>query len=172
MSSTLEPDFLRSFSLFSQCTPEELQILGGLLVPRQFSGGDVICQQGEAGCSCYLLVQGNVAVYKDIPSRGRIHMSPLRPGALFGQVSLLDGLPRMTTCIADGVAQVLELGGEPFQKLVHGRSRFAINFQREIARALVRQLRMANHRLGELEDEPESAQRAGLETVLNRMSVS
>jgi CRP-like cAMP-binding protein len=161
--------FLRGFDLLSGCSDEELEVLSALVQPRNFASREVICRQGEAGSSCYLLVRGTVVVYKEIPGRGRLSFAPMLPGAVFGQVSLLDGRPRLVTCEAMGPVRLLELTGEAVGRLHRTRSRLAVIIQRELARSLVRQLRMANQRLGELEDQPRDAQDQHLVDLLKGM---
>ena len=78
-------------------------------------------------------------------------MGTLLPGAIFGQISLIDGGPRVTTCRAVGHVVVAELSQETFSQLFQEGSEFAVRFQLEVARALVRQLRLSNQRLTEIE---------------------
>lgn len=81
---------------------------------------------------------------------GMRRVGSLLPGAIFGQRSLIDGLPRLATCRAVGDVRVAELDRDLFLQLCQEGSRFATNFQMEVARALIRQLRQSNQALSEM----------------------
>jgi len=165
----IDASFLRGFDLFRSYPEEELERLAGLLHPRLVDSGQILCRQGEAGTRCFLLVGGTVSVYRELPDGSRVFLAPLLPGALFGQVAVFDGLPRTATCEAQGSVRVLEIDGPVFLQAIQGQTRLAVLLQRELSRSLVRQLRMTNQRLSELEDAPEEILTTGLTALLSGM---
>ena len=59
----------------------------------QYSPGDLIIKENDAGESAYIIESGKVAVYKD--SNGKqVHIAHLTAGATFGEMSMVDDLPR------------------------------------------------------------------------------
>jgi CRP-like cAMP-binding protein len=78
-------------------------------------------------------------------------------------MALVDSSPRAASVRAQTRVVVLELGRDVFERLVRSANPFALRFQRQIALAGIRQLRLANARLagllgrGEKLEEPEPA---------------
>lgn len=60
---------------------------------RQFAPGEIILRENEPGESAYYVDAGKVAVYKDSPG-GQVHIAYLGPGNIFGEMSMVDDLPR------------------------------------------------------------------------------
>ena len=74
---------------------------------RTFHQGEVICAEGEPGTEIFFLVKGRVSITtspklssKGIPSGKTRELTTLGPGDVFGEVALLDELPRSATVSA------------------------------------------------------------------------
>ena len=122
---------------------EMLGTAGRLLV---WQPGQLLCQEGRPGASCFAVLSGRVEVFKASAGGGR-HLATLGPGNLLGQMSLVDSSPRSASVRAVDEVVCLEFGRDVFERLVSAASPFALRFQRQIALAGIRQLRMANVRL-------------------------
>jgi CRP-like cAMP-binding protein len=138
---------------------ETLGSAGRLLV---WEPGMFLCAEGRPGASCFVVLEGHVEVIKASAGGGR-HLASLGPGSLLGQMALVDSSPRSASVRAQTRVVVLELGRDVFERLVRSANPFALRFQRQIALAGIRQLRLANARLagllgrGEKLEEPEPA---------------
>ena len=84
----------------------------------RFMKGETLFRQGDRGDSCYVVARG--ALRGRIEYRGlqQPHEFDLAPGALFGEMSLMTGLPRMATIQAVGEVELLEITGAAFAKLL------------------------------------------------------
>lgn len=100
---------LRQQPLFKSLTDEQLDAL----MPRgrvvHFGRDEKIIQQGAAGDSMFILVQGEANV---VLERGGspVHVASLRSGDCFGEMSLLTGEPRNATILAHTDCEVVEIG--------------------------------------------------------------
>ncbi len=77
--------------------------------------GEVILRQGEIDRSLFILLQGNVRVTKD--HMPEMVLSTLKPGAVFGEISLVARYPRTTNVVADGDVGALKMDGEMIERL-------------------------------------------------------
>ena len=66
------------------------------IVEIEFSKDHVIARQGEVGTGFFLVARGSVRVVRDGQAIAR-----LGPGDFFGELSVLDGQPRVAQVIAD-----------------------------------------------------------------------
>ena len=91
---------LRKFPLFSNLPEEELKITSGLLRVKEFARREIVCRKQEAADGLYLLFSGQLQAI-DIAEDGReIGLNLIKPGAFFGELSVIDGLPRSAHIVA------------------------------------------------------------------------
>lgn len=91
---------LRKFPLFAGLPEEELRITSGLLRWKDFGRREIVCRKDEAADGLYLLFSGSLQAI-DIAEDGReIGLNLIKPGAFFGELSVIDGLPRSAHIIA------------------------------------------------------------------------
>lgn len=83
---------LAAIPLFSRLEGNDLERLAKAVVPRNYKKGDTIVKEGEQAVAFYVIVSGKVDV-----SKGGEKVGEKVAGEGFGEMSLLDGLPRSTT---------------------------------------------------------------------------
>jgi len=112
-------DLLRPF------TAAERAALAAAMVPRDLRAGEVVVRQGEEGQSLYLVAEGVLDVRIARPDSAEVVVDRLYPGAVFGEMSLLTGQPRMATVAATTGAVVLELAKAELDPLLQARPQLA-----------------------------------------------
>jgi CRP/FNR family cyclic AMP-dependent transcriptional regulator len=100
-------EHLRSVKLFDQLTRKDLERIATAGVQVSAPAGTVIAQQDTEGLDAYVVLEGSI----DVRRNGR-HMNTVGPGAIVGELSLLDkGLRTATaTCATDCQLLVLSRG--------------------------------------------------------------
>jgi CRP-like cAMP-binding protein len=83
-----------------------------------FTQGEILMHQNESGESFYVLVRGKVHGSISNPDTSGNVEFELQPGALFGEMSLLTGLPRSATITAVTNCEVLEFDRTAFTVLL------------------------------------------------------
>ncbi len=78
--------------------------------PVRYNRGDIIFREGEYGSSMYDIRWGSVGVYAGYGSPDEKRLTVLRAGEYFGELGLLDTMPRSATIVVeeDGT-QLLEI---------------------------------------------------------------
>jgi anti-anti-sigma regulatory factor len=124
---------------------EECAILDGFLEPRHFEAGDFVFREGDTSRSMYLLARGSADVSIPIPGEGRRRrLATFAQGTIFGEMALLDGLPRAAGVQASGPLELFELSHESFVELSANHADIAVKLQGTIGRILGVRLRGAN----------------------------
>jgi CRP/FNR family transcriptional regulator, cyclic AMP receptor protein len=99
--------------LFSRCTKKELDAIGSLATPIDVKAGRVLATQGQTGSEFFVIVSGKAEARRsDVP------IGVLGPGMFFGEMSLLEHLPRVATVTTTEPTTVLVLTAKAFDKLV------------------------------------------------------
>ena len=129
-----------SESLFNPLTQSEWNAL--LTLSNQFlvQSGDVVVEQGEVSNSIMILIQGELDVCQLINGK-HDSIAILQPGAIFGEVSFFDGLPRSKTILAKTDVVIGEISQPLFVKLRVQNPHLASRFLIEAARFLATRFR-------------------------------
>jgi CRP-like cAMP-binding protein len=91
---------LRKFPLFANLPEEELKVTSSLLRVKNYSRREIVCRKEEAADGLYLLFSGSLQAV-DIAEDGReIGLNLIKPGSFFGELSVIDGLPRSAHIVA------------------------------------------------------------------------
>jgi CRP/FNR family transcriptional regulator, cyclic AMP receptor protein len=79
---------------------------------EKFANGEIIVREGEMGREMYIIQRGAVEVVKTLDGRAVV-LATIERGGFFGEMSLLESLPRAATVRAKGETHlmVVEPGG-------------------------------------------------------------
>jgi CRP-like cAMP-binding protein len=90
---------------------------GGVpLLEENFEDGAIVCQQGELGQKLYVILSGSARVFRTEPNGNIVQLAQLQSGQSFGELSLIEGKPRVASVAADGDLRVLVVAGDDFRK--------------------------------------------------------
>ena len=161
---------LRALQALTEYSNAELKLLGSVAPAREYEEGDVLCNEGDPGRSCFVVAVGAVEVVRTIDNEDKI-LATLHAGAIVGQMALVDRSPRSATVVAVGHTVALELTRDVFERLLLAHSPLALRFQFRIAVAGIRQLRMATKRLAGILSEQgrKELQKVGLKGELKEV---
>lgn len=146
LSPRLAP--LARISLFSQLSAVELGIVDGLLHQREYLADEVVFDEGEEGQAIYLILEGEVALErKGQGEAGRIAV--LGPDSFFGDLALIENLPRSAQARAVKPSRLAALFREDFLGLMDTHARIASKIALQLAREMARRLRQFQFQSGE-----------------------
>jgi CRP-like cAMP-binding protein len=107
--SKAKVDQLRNVPLFSSCSTRDLQKIAGAVDETTVKAGAKLADQGQQGREAFIIVEGTCTV-----ARNGKKVATLGPGAVVGELSLLDHGPRTATVTADTDMDVLVLDQRHF----------------------------------------------------------
>jgi len=108
---------LARIPLFEGVEPGAQEEIHRLLRPRHFVAGELICREGDAGSSLFIIESGLAHVLVNRPE-GLRTVARLRRGDVGGEMSLITGEPRSATLKAVVPTTVLELGQQAFGSIL------------------------------------------------------
>jgi CRP/FNR family transcriptional regulator, cyclic AMP receptor protein len=126
---------LSEVALFSACTDRELDRLARHAEVVDFTAGDVLMSEGEAGHEFFVIVDGEVGV-----TSGGATLAKLGAGAYVGELALLDPGPRTATVTALRDSQAVLLSSREFYAAVED----VPGLSRKLLTGMARRLREAS----------------------------
>lgn len=139
---------VRETQLGRGLSPQDLQILQGALVELPVPRGAPIFSTGDAADGLYAVVAGSVSVYLRGAS-GRKRVASFAPGVVFGEMGLLDGLPRSADVAADEDSVVLKLTRAQFERIRQTQPGLAATILFNLSSEMATRLRYVNLELQE-----------------------
>jgi len=96
---TKHKSLLKTISIFSDLTPDEMETACSLM--RDISGekDTVLFREGDLGREMFIILEGRVIVSVQSPlGTEEIRLADMGEGSFFGEMSLIEDMPRSATC--------------------------------------------------------------------------
>jgi CRP/FNR family transcriptional regulator len=100
---------LQRVPAFSQLTEEQHAILATSVGTQRFERGETIFHQGSIGSTLYIILQGQVRIYRTSLAGHELAVTVFCDGDFFGELALLDGQPRAASAEAMTATTTLTL---------------------------------------------------------------
>jgi CRP/FNR family cyclic AMP-dependent transcriptional regulator len=145
MPSTSE--LLKNVAIFKDLDETELAAVAEVCKEEKYESGAYIFREGEAGNRLYVIVTGEVRISRDVPGSGEEALAVLKPGALFGEMSVFDRSDRSTHAISNGGCALMTIMRPDFEMLLDFNRELAYKVLWACVRVLSGRLRSTNDSL-------------------------
>ncbi|GAB4222368.1 MAG: hypothetical protein Kow009_14150 [Spirochaetales bacterium] len=128
---------LKTVYFFKDLSDEELETLSQVCERKQYPRGSIVFQEGDKADYFFIIIHGSAEVWKDYfqtqPDLLAIHTA----GHLFGEMALVDELPRSATVVARTDLEVLCIFRDDFHSILEKNGRIAISILKSLS-AMIR----------------------------------
>jgi CRP/FNR family transcriptional regulator len=135
-------DDLARVPLFDGLSRDELARIAECCLERGYAAGAVLVRQGEQGVGLFIVASGSVRVTQHQEDGEEQLLALLGPGGVFGEMALLDDLPRSATVTALEPTRTLVLVYWDFRAMLLDNAEIAV----KLLGVLSRRLRAAEQR--------------------------
>lgn len=97
--------------------------------------GDIIFSEGEIGNEMFIIQAGTVELHKNIGKETRV-LATLEKGDFFGEMSVLEDLPRTASARAKTDVELVRINGATFDSMLKGNTEIAVRMMRKLSRRL------------------------------------
>ncbi len=146
----MESTRLRGLDYFRGMQSQEIDVISGAMREDAWWDASTIVQQGDQKGGVYFILEGTIRVERRQDNGEIVTVGRLGPGAVFGILGVIDGVPRAATCVAEGTVRCAIMERKDFLDLMNGSTPLAMRFQISVLRCLARDIRSTNSRLTEL----------------------
>ena len=163
--------FLLETPMFENLDPSEIKQVIHIVEVQLFKAGEIIFSEGDTGDSWYVLYRGKAEVLKS-SGVGEKLISTLGPGSCFGEIAILDGLPRSATIRTADDSVVLHVPRTAFDELLENDDLVAYKLVYHMATLLAQRQRSTTERLSKLLIENEVNEvHEGIKQIVGESSV-
>ena len=174
-------ELLRGLYFLRGLAEEDLRRVAAVCREERYEPAVLICREGTPADRFFIIVEGSVEVWKDWGEREADLLAVHGPGHFFGELALIDELPRSATVLARQATRVLAVGRSDFHRIVTENATVALSIMRSVSSmvrtsndSFVESLRKRNRALvkanRELKSTQEKLLRAERLSLLGRVS--
>ena len=109
---------LKQSDVFNEISTDDLKFVADVLEEEQYFEGDRIFEKNDKGDYMYFIMQGSIGIAIDSNDYDGNYVTTLGEGECFGEMNLLDDLPRSASAVVLTDARVLKLGKEKLRGLI------------------------------------------------------
>jgi CRP/FNR family cyclic AMP-dependent transcriptional regulator len=102
---------------------------------RKVSPGEKLFEEGEPGGSMYVLQSGRVRLVRRL-GQAEVAIALFGPGEVFGEMAVLEDLPRTATAVASEESVVVEVTKPLFEQMVRENGEVALRILRKLSARL------------------------------------
>jgi CRP-like cAMP-binding protein len=140
-------ELLRALPAFEGLTTNELCQVDRMLHQRRYSAGETVFEEGMPGAGMYIVKEGEIAIDKKIDNKRSVHLADIQERNFFGELALLDEMPRSASCRAKRDTVLLSLCKPDLEKINERNPRLANTIITNVSRLLCKRLVKANENL-------------------------
>jgi CRP-like cAMP-binding protein len=100
-----------------------------------FAAGERIFAQGDLGTEMFIIQEGEVHIIKHIGAESHV-LSRLEKGDFFGEMAVLEALPRTADAVAVTDVKVVEINGSRFDEMLRRNPEVAVRIIRKYSKRL------------------------------------
>jgi CRP/FNR family cyclic AMP-dependent transcriptional regulator len=132
-----ETELLRKIPMFAKLAASKLKLLAFTSESVVYDDNEVIFYTGDLADSAYVIMDGKVDVLTETDT-GPVVAITLEQNQLFGEMALLNNVPRNSTLKASGKLRVMRISGETFLRLLCENSELALDVMRQLSDKLAK----------------------------------
>ena len=98
----------------------------------KYGANERVFAEGDLGTTMYIVQSGKVRLFRNVDGQKRVH-GVMDKGDFFGEMSILEGLPRTVSAEAVDDAELIEINSMTFDKMIKGNIEIAIRMLRKLS---------------------------------------
>jgi len=127
---------LREISIFSSLTEDTLLQIDKVCKKKNYNKGEIILFEHDEGNTLFFIVKGEVKISRESDDGREVILSLLHDSDVFGEMSLLDGMPRSANVTAMEDTELYMIKRENFLELLNNHPNVSIDLLEEITHRL------------------------------------
>src|SRR5688572_8023772 len=112
-----------------------------------FAAGDFVFREGDLGTEMYIVHEGRVEILKKVQDGDHL-LATLEKGDFFGEMSVLEDLPRTASARARTDVELVRINGATFDAMLKSNTEIAVRMMRKLSRRLREVTGMLEEALG------------------------
>lgn len=140
-------ELMKELPVFESLSTGELVQIERVLHERHYAPGEVVFNEGEPGAGLYIVKKGEISIRKKIAGGDDIQLALIRERSFFGELALLDEIPRSASAVAQSPAILYGFSKPDLEHLLERNTRLGVRIIHNLAKLVSRRLVKSNENL-------------------------
>lgn len=101
----------------------------------EFADGEYIFREGDLGTEMYIIAEGKVEILNKMNGK-EVVIAVLEKGDFFGEMSILEDMPRAASARALSATKLVQINGSTFDQMLRDNPEVAVRVMRKLSRRL------------------------------------
>jgi CRP-like cAMP-binding protein len=148
--ATAKTDCLTSIEIFNDLTEQQLALFESIVETVTVEKGTTVFKQDDKGDCLYIVKEGKVSMRFSL----KVNTGTIRPivqtayrNGLFGELELLDSLPRTATAIAEEDTELIKIDGARFRDVIDNNPDAGYMVMKNFSKVLTSRTRRGDRQL-------------------------
>jgi PAS domain S-box-containing protein len=119
-------EFIKSVYYFNTLSDDNIEKILDVCKTQYFHRGEIIFEEGSPGDAFHIIIKGTVEIWKNYNKKEMNLVAIQGPGSFFGEMALIDSLPRSATVKANDDVTTLSILQEDFIQIIYDNSSIAL----------------------------------------------
>jgi len=151
------PEPLKDIYFFSPLSEHDIKKIQEVCQEEKFETGEIVFKEGSSGDNFFIILEGSIEIFKNYDTPDRDLLAVYGKGQLFGEIALIDDLPRSATVITREATRLLSISRDNFNRIISETSTLSISIMKSISAKIrdsnenfIKSLRERNRHLEEI----------------------
>jgi signal transduction histidine kinase len=126
-------DFLRGIPFFEELSDNDILSISKYCTAKVVEPGQILFNEGDPADKFYIIMSGEVEVWKAFNTDDEDMLAIHGHGKLFGEMALIDNMPRSATVKTKTHTRLLQIGEHDFQNMIRENSSVAFSIVRSLS---------------------------------------
>lgn len=145
-------EILKAVPIFQDLNRRDFKKIHGILHFRDFSAGEAVVREGDAGVGMYIVMSGGVEIVQSGEDGATNRLATFGPGDFFGDQVLVDESPRTASAIATEATKAVGFFRPDLLELIERNPRLGLKIVMRLSQTISIRLRQTNRLLKESRD--------------------
>ncbi|MFH1715248.1 MAG: cyclic nucleotide-binding domain-containing protein [Elusimicrobiota bacterium] len=133
--------FLKTCPIFSRLEDFEMRKVYNIMFQKTYPANDLIFEEGKIGKALFFILSGNISILKKRTDNKEKEIAKLHAGDFFGEMALLEELPRSASVKTNEPTKVYLIYKSNFDELISSNPKIGIKIILNIVKILSSRLR-------------------------------
>jgi len=125
--------FLKKVYFFQELPDKEIKKIQKVCHQVEYKPGEILFEEGSQADRFYIVSDGAVEVWKDFELPEKDLLAVHERGHLFGEMALIDELPRSATVLAKEPTRLFYIDRDDFHTIIQDNSKIAISILKSVS---------------------------------------
>ncbi len=125
--------FLKKSYFFSALSDEEIDVIHKACRLVKIEAGEVLFFEGTSANRVFIILQGAVEIWRDYGNPDQDMLNVLEVNQMFGELALINDLPRAGTAVARGSVELLAIDKDDFREIITENSSISLSILRSVS---------------------------------------